>query len=799
MNKTITTLILNLVACHALMAVEFYVSPDGKDSNPGTKEKPFATIDKARGSVAKINSKMTDDIIVHLRGGTYEITSPLVFDEKDSGNNGHKVIFKAFSGETPIVSGGVKVDGWVLHDKTKNIYRASANNLDFRQIYVNGTRAIRARHPNRENEATLEPYLRKARVSQRAPHELGVDPAELKILEGVENLKEIEIVMATHWKQKRARIESFTEKAIQFQSPENMGRAMYHHELSGTPHYYENSYKFLDAPGEFYLNKKDGALYYIPLADEDLATAEVIVPRVETLVQIKGSDKTKVVHDIHFEGISFQHTRWLEPNKRGYTVMQAATEYDSGTNRQIPGSIQLENASQIEITACAVSHTGANGILAKDVVSDCSFVGNHFYDTAAGAIYLWLNREESLNNKITDNTVERYGMYFADACGILVARTPDVSILHNEVRYGRYTGISTGWTWDDKDYAAKNHDVGYNLIHHVMQLYGDGAGIYTLGKIPGMKIHHNYLHDLIRSGLGSHPPAGIYLDNGSCFKIVESNVLNTVGLAFSAQNKPNYDNQFIGNYFNGPVGHLNGERFIQKHHEVKGGQWPQEALDIMKKAGPRGEYRRKDTDGWKYDPARAKGKVLGALLCDGKGASLDISHAPDFEPEQLTLQAWIYVEEIPTGSGQRKWIVNKNANEVTDGHYALLINGSSPAAYLNIGGGGENNHAVGTSQGAIKLKTWHHLAMTYDGIDLKLYLDGKITGSKTINQKRSKGNQGLAIGKRQDGFGPASFKGRIDEVRLHNRALDGAEIKKYFDNPIDSTESEKGLIGYWPF
>ena len=82
---------------------EFYVSPSGSDKNPGTKAKPFQTITHARDSVAKINSNMTGDIVVHLAGGAYEISESVVFDVNDSGTNGHKVIYKAIAGQTPMV------------------------------------------------------------------------------------------------------------------------------------------------------------------------------------------------------------------------------------------------------------------------------------------------------------------------------------------------------------------------------------------------------------------------------------------------------------------------------------------------------------------------------------------------------------------------------------------------------------------------------------------------------------------------------------------------------------------------
>lgn len=595
--------IFNFIPTLLAGEVEFHVSPSGSDKNIGTKAKPFLTIAHARDRVAKINSKMSGDIVVHLGEGTYEISESLVFDANDSGTNGHKVIYKAAVGQTPIVSGGKAIKNWEVHDKEKNIYKAAVGDLEFRQISVNGVGGIRARHPNRTSEVTLEGYLLGGAVTGKVPFQLQVNPAELKGWETWTNLNEVEVVMVTHWKQKRARIASVEGNMISFQEPENAAPSMNHLEQGGTPHWYENAYEFLDAEGEFYLNTKTGTLYY-KLRAEEKPPIEVIVPVVETLFDIRGSSSDERVHDLLFEGITFQHSNWTKPNTHGYQVMQSATWYCKPGNffdmeAPIPAAVQLANASKVEIRSCTVGRTGAHGIAAiKDVVSDCSIVGNLISYSAAGGIYLLLNNEKSTGNVITDNTIETIGMCYSDGCGIVVARTPDVAILHNEIRHVRYTGISTGWSWDDKESAAKNHDVGHNLIHRTMGLHDDGGGVYTLGKIPSMKIHHNYVHNITRSKVsGNYGICAIYLDNGSCQKLVQDNVIENVEAGFFSGNKPNYDNTFDRNYHNGPLAKIiEKANIVTNNTLVQGSNWPAEAVKIMKESGPRGAYRRPETN-----------------------------------------------------------------------------------------------------------------------------------------------------------------------------------------------------------
>jgi hypothetical protein len=452
---------------------------------------------------------------------------------------------------------------------------------------------------------TLEGYLLGGAVTGKAPYQFKVNPAELKGWETWNNLNEVEVVMVSHWKQKRARIATIAGDLISFQAPENAAPSMNHLEQGGTPHWYENAYEFLDAEGEFYLNTKTDTLYYKPQKGESISSVEVIVPTVETLFDISGSSSSNMVHDLVFEGITFQYSNWTKPSTHGYQVMQSATWYANpgvhfDSTAAIPAAVQLANATAIEIRSCTVRKTGAHGIAAiQDVVSNCSFSGNFVADTAAGGIYLLLNDAKSTGNSVIDNTVEYFGMCHSDGCGILVARTPDVSILHNEIRDGRYTGISTGWSWDDKESTARNQDLGYNLIHRTMGLHDDGGGIYTLGKIPGMKIHNNYIHDIVRSKFsGGYGICGIYLDNGSCLKLVQDNVIEHVEVAFFSGNKPNYKNTFDRNYHNCPLAKiLDKENIVTNNVQVQGTNWPAEALKIMKEAGPRGADRHSDASG----------------------------------------------------------------------------------------------------------------------------------------------------------------------------------------------------------
>ena len=189
-----------------------------------------------------------------------------------------------------------------------------------------------------------------------------------------------------------------------------------------------------------------------------------------------------------------------------------------------------------------------------------------------------------------------------------------------------------------------------------------------------------------------------------------------------------------------------------------------------------------------------------AMACGSVDDFLEVPHSPRLEPEKLTLEAWIKLSDYPTGEDARRWIVNKNAHELADAHYALAIEGKKPAAYLNVGGGVANSHeAVGPE--LLRLNRWHQLAMTYDGSALRTYLDGKEVAVTTVGKQRVPGTTSLCIGRRQDGS--FSFQGAIDEVRLYDRALSAEEIEANFralaagDREKQGQPIARGLVGYW--
>lgn len=179
------------------------------------------------------------------------------------------------------------------------------------------------------------------------------------------------------------------------------------------------------------------------------------------------------------------------------------------------------------------------------------------------------------------------------------------------------------------------------------------------------------------------------------------------------------------------------------------------------------------------------GRVGGGFGLDGTN-HLEIAHRPELDTEQFTLELWAFVPENYRPSQKSfPWLVCKNRNEQAEGNYGITIVNGVAQARLNIGGGPQNQfEATAGKRDALKLNSWNHLAIRYDGKVLTLSVNGKTAATQTVDRQRVTGNHPLAIGRRQDNSGDGyHFRGVIDEVTCYDRALSEVEIRRRFHRP----------------
>lgn len=606
----------------AAVQAEYFVDPvSGVDSNNGlTISSAFRTITKARDVVRTINNDMTGDIVVNLRGGNYLLNTTLCFILKDAGKNGFNIFYQAYNGETPVLNGGKKISGWSLFDKKNNIYRASCGSREFRQLYVNGQRAIRARTPNREDYFSGAPFYRLKQWG---------DPIEVWASDFSDwsNVSQIELVLKSNWQQSRFRIDSYEKNGpavlITSQDPDRSNYSWYNTQQAGNTYFVENSYDFLDAENEWYLDTETATVYYKPSKGTNMTKVEVVIPMIETLLKIEGSgdgegdNSIGKVKNLVFSGITFMYSTWLEPNYQGYSSGQAALVNKTLSPEIIPGMVEIKNAMNVMIERNRFEHSGGQGLSLLPTTDSILIEGNVFTDISANGIAVdpTANRKwGSSYDIIRNNLIELCGRDYTDACGITATFPVNITITHNELRFLPYTGISLGWDWDEDDTRAVGGEISYNKIHDILQIHDDGGGYYTLGKIPGIVFEYNYIYNLIRDNWADGSPVtAVYLDEGSCFKTVRNNVMNNCDQDFNVNDqktfrdgrpKLTHDNQILNNYHSYPLNVLGTKNTVSNNVLITDNNWPEEAIKIMNNAGLEPSFQ--DLKGSSIPPKKIK-------------------------------------------------------------------------------------------------------------------------------------------------------------------------------------------------
>lgn len=527
-------------ACSA-SAQDFYVSPLGDDSGPGSRAQPFRSLARARDAVRTVNKAMTKDIVVCLRGGEYGMTDAVEFDSQDSGVNGHTVVYQAFQNEKPVLSGGIAVTGWRLHDPEKKIYRAAAPQAGFRQLYINGKRGIRARAPNRESPATFGPYWKISVVSMK---EMRIDSQNWDICKNVKNLHEVETALFAHWYHLRL-FNTYTPGDKDVVAAPVKPAQRFNHGIGfyGKSFFFlENALEFVDVPGEWYHDPRGEAVYLAVPRGSDPNSLRVTVPRLETLVVIRGTPE-KPVENLAFEGITFECSNWLSPSRNGLNTTQFAQP--SGVDRTWespdypPGIIRAAHARRIIFRNNVIRNAGAHGIQFFMDVDDSDIEGNEIYEIAADGIEIDAHAErnpppekQSTGVAIWNNLITRVGQDYSNGGGILAHNVRGLIVEHNLIHDMPYSGMQIG----DQSGGGKrrlvnvgcgDNRIRFNHVHHCMQLHDDGGGIYTLGGIQsGTVIAENYVHDIKRSEwAGNYWVDAIYMDNATSGILVADNVV----------------------------------------------------------------------------------------------------------------------------------------------------------------------------------------------------------------------------------------------------------------------------------
>ncbi|MDI1466223.1 ricin-type beta-trefoil lectin domain protein [Catellatospora sp. KI3] len=556
-----------------------YASPTG--SGTACSSAQPCSLSQAQSTVRAVAPAMTGDIVVQLAGGTYALGSPLTFTAADSGTNGYTVFWTAAQGATPVISGGQRVTGWSLADSGRNIWRASVSGgFDTRQLYVEGRIATRARTQVNRADFTF------------TTSGMTFTNGALSYLNSIAAEDRVELESINSFTDRYVPVQSISSNTITMEQPAWNNNTWGYDTLStpfrAGPLYLVNAREFLDTAGEWYLDTAAGSLYYKPLSGENMATADVQLPRLESLLRVGGTYAAPA-HHISFAGLRFSHTSWLQPNTgQGYADQQTGayiygtwsrpadwlTSCQSGCQafeaarpqwRQMPAAVQVSAANNITFSGNRFTSLGQVGLgIGNDAnanangvglgAGDVKVIGNTFDQIAAGAVIaggVQADAHHPSDSRMTNravtfgnNVVHDVAIDYRSHVGLLMTYLADSTMANNEVYNLPYTGISIGYGWGANDAGGAQDYVDRGLYNYQPK--------YTTATIAkNYRVQANYVHDVMSQmtdgaafySLSALPGTtvdrnyfrntngwlGLYFDEGSRYLSATNNVFDNIG------------------------------------------------------------------------------------------------------------------------------------------------------------------------------------------------------------------------------------------------------------------------------
>lgn len=590
-----------------------HVSTKGNDGNAGTRAAPLATPAGARDALRALRKKQglpPGGVTVLLRGGRYVLAEPWVLSPEDSGTKDSPIVYAAAPGETAVLSGGRRVDGWKRAKGrlwTVDLPLVKAGRWYFRQLFADGRRRPRARTPNEGFFRTTGPL---SKYAQRAKGHWGgyrgvgdlrrkhpdaycgfaFRPGDIKRWT---NWRDAEVITYHSWEcswQTIRRIDPARSEVL-FNTPCRYPIGFF---SAQTRYRVENVPEALDRPGEWILDRRSGLLSYLARDGEDPSRMAFIAPRLERLLVLAGLPNRPVEH-VTFRGLSFRHARypmgiydvardWPKPALKvfpdwptafppGYTDAQAAPRCGQ--------VIELRDAAHCALEDCEVTLIGSSAVKIFRRSRHNRVAGCRIHDVGGGGVLIGMTvrrvdrakvprSEAPSHNTIEDNRIEHISLVHPSAVGVWIAQSHHNRVRHNLIADVGYAGVHVGWTWGRSPNHTDHNVIEGNHIHHVMRDLADAAGIYSLGPQTGCVYRENYIHDIRRAdGAVGAPVDGLFFDQGSQHIHVERNVIRRCDHAAFRFNQ------------------CKKQDMTWKDNDFDTGDAPVTLRDVTKRAGPR--------------------------------------------------------------------------------------------------------------------------------------------------------------------------------------------------------------------
>jgi hypothetical protein len=483
----VSTGVLVLSCAICVLGAEIFVSPTGNDGADGSQNTPLATITAARAKADQLKAGNTP-VTVRLRGGTYYLSAPVVFGPTNSGTATAPIVYAAFTGEKPVISGGIKVTSPWTTSSGQIMVTTIGTNLKVDQLFLNGKRQVLARFPNFDaNQVILNGFDANCVAASRIA--LWSNP--------VEGPGYIRGLHSSQWGGNSYIITAKNGTSItqQWVGDNNRGSG-----LDPTHRMVENIFEELDAAGEWFYRKSTGQLFFWPPAGTNLSTATIELASQDELLRFVGSAAGTAgsVKYIQFDGITFTHTYRTLFSKPYEMVFQS----DWAIART--GTVFMQNAENITISNCNFDQVGGNGVFMSGYNRSHVIYNNVFTDAGASCVCLFglnssvrcpnsytnagsctdrtpgpvdpVNGEFPAYVRVDNNMMANLGRFEKQPAGIALSATECDTLRHNTIHDCPRAGICFC------DGCWGGHVVEFNWVYNSIQETGDHGPLNAWGR-----------------------------------------------------------------------------------------------------------------------------------------------------------------------------------------------------------------------------------------------------------------------------------------------------------------------------
>lgn len=543
-----------------------YVSQkDGNDSNTGycrvsdgIGNGPLKTLERAiRSIVSMRTSNLRQSVTVRIMGDYYLSDTIRLgcldypgYPKFNPDTPVENICFESDGNSKSRIIGGRRIDGFVPdrlngHDcLSAEIPDVKDGKWYFTDLYVNGNRATWAKYPA---QGRLRAVTTEVPHWQDTTHGSIWFVAKPGDLDGISDVEQCFVGFEHHWIDEHSSIEKYDPETgridMSWRSRFNISTDNPGH-TSEMLYYLENTVAGFTEPGNWYLDKKNGKLYYIPREGETADTLEVYAPTIEKLFRIRGTEENKV-YGLRFRNLEFFCTAGdykayrdvrasgLLPHEKEEEDFRYASSEQS--HSKMMGAISFENAEMCSIEDCDIHGIGYHAIEILNGCHDIRIENNRITGIGSGGIKVFGGSalepvsRRTAHITVRNNEIGDIGQRYAAGCGVLIAHAANNTIEENRIHDTYYSGISVGWVWGYNESTTYGNRICKNHIWNIgRHRLSDLGGIYCLGRQSGTVICDNVIHDVTRSVYFAE---GIHADEGSSLLTIERNLIYNTGMA----------------------------------------------------------------------------------------------------------------------------------------------------------------------------------------------------------------------------------------------------------------------------